>query len=58
MNETESKTCDVCGKPGAYTTPVDQKRHICFKCREKLHCNHTGWKTSNPEADNHGGKGY
>lgn len=54
MNET----CQVCGKPGAYTTPVDQKRHICFKCREKLQCNQTGWKTSNPEADNHGGKGY
>lgn len=58
VNRIKNEICQVCGKPGAYTTLVDPKRHICFKCREKLHCNHTGWKTSNPEADNHGGKGY
>ena len=58
VNRIKNEICQVCGKPGAYTTLVDQKRHICFKCREKLGCNQTGWKTSNPEADNHGGKGY
>jgi hypothetical protein len=24
---------------GAYTTLGDPKRHICFNCRENLHCN-------------------
>lgn len=56
--EENTTICEVCGKPGAYATPVDPNHKICCDCRELLHCNHTGWVTSDPEADKHGGKGY
>ena len=55
LDRIKQNTCEVCGNLGAYPTPVDPYHRICHRCREALHINHTGWHTSNPHADIHGG---
>lgn len=57
LDRIKRHTCEVCGNLGAYPTPADPYHRFCHQCRETLHRNYTGWHTSNPQADNHGGNG-
>ena len=57
LDRIKRNTCEACGNIGAYPTPVDPYHRFCHHCREALHINHTGWHTSNPQADIHGGIG-
>lgn len=57
LDRIKRNTCEICGNLGAYPTPADPYHRVCHRCRESLHRNYTGWNTSNPQADIHGGIG-